>query len=148
MKVKRILAGILTSAAFLTTLSLCVSAASSIETQNRDWTMNKSYSKTTGNKVGYMYYHVGSTNWYDDVSAYTQTNLAAGMTGYASASVKADNNQIATRYADNVIHSNGSYYIRTDNAVVSGTDQAEHVRFMGARKDKKQDYVGFNYYIH
>lgn len=139
MKIKRIIAGVLASATLLTT-TFAVGA------EDIDWEMNRNFSRNSSNGVGYMYYHVGQPYNNDDVFAYTETRLASGMTGYASVSLVADNNKKASKYSDKVIKDGEYYYIRTDNAGVSGTDEADTVTFHGARKDK--DYVGFYYYLY
>lgn len=143
MKAKKIFIGVLSSALFFST-ALAVSAASVIESKNISRDMSTEYSKTSSNGTGYMYYHVGSTWPYDDVFAYSETKIASGMTGYASVTVTAINNQKVTEYSDTIV----SQCIRTPSAGISGCDVAKSVRFMGARKDVGQDYVGYNYYIH
>ena len=131
------------------TLMLCpsinASASSSIESTQVDWTMSQSYSANSNNGSGYMYYHVGSSAWFDDVYAYSKTNVASGMTGFASVTLKSDTNQTVTKYSDTIVNNS---YIITDNACVSGTDQAENVHFMGARYDVGQNAVGYNYFIY
>lgn len=144
MKAKKIFIGVLSSALFFST-ALAVSAASVIDFNDISWDMSTEYSKKSSNGVGYMYYHVGSGWPYDDVFAYSETKVTSGMTGYASVNVTAINNQKAVEYSDTIVD---SQYIRTPSAGISGCDVAKNVRFMGARKDVGQDYVGYNYYIY
>ena len=93
-----------------------------------------------------MYYHVGSTSWYDDVYAYSKTYATSGMSGYAGVNLKAINNQVAIQYSDTIIN---NQYIVTPNAGVAGVDYAEYVRFNGGRTDNGSNYYnGYVYYIY
>ncbi len=155
MQIKKFFAGALTSAAFLTTLTFGVSAASFVESKAIDNPMNTSYSGITDNGVGYIHYYAGITRWYDYPIAYTETNLASGMFGYATVLLKADNNKTSACYTSAYYIDDPDYYMNkgcicTNNAAISGIYQADSVRFMGARIEKSApDHMAvFDYSIY
>ncbi len=143
MKIKKVVSGALVLAALVTS-ALVASAAETMENRQIIWDMGTDYSQLTNNKVGYMYYHAGSTNWFDDIYAYTSVSVTSGMTGYASVRLEAENGTVAVQYSDTIVSNS---HIKTEWAKVAGQDQAEFVEFLGARKDVNQNYVGFNYRI-